>query len=316
MAVARFTSRRLVQMVPTLLLVTLVVFTLMHLAPGDPVVNMLGEGYTPQMEQALRQRLGLDQPLPIQYVTWVSHSVVGDLGTSIRTNQPVSQMIAERFSATFSLALLALILALLLAIPIGVVSAANRNSPVDYLAMAGAVLGLSVPNFVLAIVLILVLSVNVQLVPTSGYANLWEEPGKAWPLYIMPVVALALARAAVLARMMRASMLDVLHQDYIRTARAKGLRQQAVLVGHALRSSLIPVITVAAINFGHLLGGSVVIEQIFGFPGIGTMLVSAVLFRDFPVILGSTLTVAVLFLAASLLADILYSVVDPRIRYA
>lgn len=316
MAITRFAAQRLVQMVPTLLLVTLVVFTLMHLAPGDPLVNMLGEGYTPQMEQALRQRLGLDQPLPVQYVTWIGRSLVGDLGTSIRTSQPVSQMIAERFTATFTLAVLALLLALLLAIPIGVLSAANRNSPVDYIAMAGAILGLSVPNFVLAIVLILVLAVNFQLVPTTGYANLWEQPGKALPLYVMPVIALGVARAAVLARMMRASLLDVLHQDYIRTARAKGLRQRAVLVRHALRSSLIPVITVAAINFGHLLGGSVVIEQIFGFPGIGTMLVSAVLFRDFPVILGSTLTVAVLFLGASLIADILYSVVDPRIRYA
>jgi peptide/nickel transport system permease protein len=288
----------------------------MHMAPGDPVVTMLGTDFSPETEQALRRRLGLDQPLAVQYVTWVSKAVFGELGTSIKTSEPVGKMIGERFVATATLAGFALLAALVVAIPIGVVSAANRNTRLDYAAMGAAILGLSVPNFVLAILLILLFGVHLRVLPISGYGDIWARPFEAWPLYVMPVIALGIARAAVLARMVRASMLDVLHKDYVRTAHAKGLVRQAVLMRHALRNSLIPVITVAAVNFGYLLGGSVVIEQIFGFPGIGTLLISAVLFRDFPVIQGVTLVVAALFLLVSFVADVLYSLIDPRIRYA
>jgi peptide/nickel transport system permease protein len=295
-------------------LATVVVFMLMHLAPGDPTETMLGPGYSPARATALREKLGLDQPLPIQYLTWLRNVATGDLGTSIRNKQAVSTMIQERLPATATLAVLALLFALAIALPIGVVSATRRNSWLDYVSMSFSIFGVSTPNFVLAILLILLLSVNLGLLPISGYENFWTDPGQASLLLIMPVIALGVSNTAVLARMMRASMLEVLNKDYVRVARAKGLKDGSLLLRHALKNALIPVITIAAIRIGDLLGGSVVIEQVFGIPGLGTLVISAVLARDFPVIQGVTLVIAGLFLLASLVADFMYALVDPRIR--
>jgi peptide/nickel transport system permease protein len=314
MGLGGFAFRRLVQSVPTLALVSVVIFGLMHLAPGDPVALILGADAPPQASEALRVRLGLDRPLPLQFVVWIGHVLVGDLGTSIRTNEPVSKMIADRFAATSTLAGMALLVSLAVAVPVGVLSAARRNTLSDYLLLSGTILGLAIPNFVLALILILTVAVRLRLLPISGYADFWSDPLDAWRFYVLPVLALAAARAAVLARMIRSTMLDVLHKEYVRTARAKGLPPSAVLLGHALRNSLMPLVTVLAINFGYLLGGSVVIEQIFGIPGLGTLLITAVLARDFPVIQGVTLVIAGVFLFTSLLADVLYTFIDPRLR--
>jgi peptide/nickel transport system permease protein len=311
-----FVLRRLIEAVPTLLLVTLVVFGLMHIGPGDPVASMLGSDYSAEAGDALRRQLGLDQPLAAQYGSWLAHALTGDLGMSIRSKQPVGQMVAERLPVTVSLAVLSLVVALAIAIPVGAVSAARRNSRVDYVSMAATMLGLSIPNFVLGVLLILVFAVHLRLLPISGYVEWWSRPLEAWPYYVMPVVTLGAARAAVLARQVRSGMLEVLRRDYVRTAYAKGLPRQTVLLGHALRNALVPVITLSAISFGYLLGGSIVVEQIFGLPGLGSLLVSAVLARDFPVIQSVTLLMAIFFVLASLIADALYAIADPRLRRA
>jgi peptide/nickel transport system permease protein len=291
-----------------------IIFVLMRTTPGDPVQIMMGGDTNPQLEAALRKQLQLDAPVYVQYVSWIGNILQGSMGKSIRTTEPVARVLADRLPKTISLALLGMVMSLVLAIPMGLVAATRRNSAADYISMFLATIFWSVPNFVVAMLLVVVVGVYLHWLPISGSGDLFSDPLGAWRYMLMPTISLGLSGAAVMARMLRASLLDVLRSDYMRTARAKGLREQTVLVRHALRNAIIPVIAIAAISFGRLLGGAVVVEQVFGLSGLGSLMVQAVYARDFPVIQGATLLAAVVFIGVNLLADLSYAMVDPRIR--
>jgi peptide/nickel transport system permease protein len=310
-----YIARRLLQLPLLLLFASLIVFSLMHLAPGDPVPLMLGDYADPEAQAALRHELGLDRPLPVQYLGWLWDAVHGDLGFSVATRQDVLGEIVARLPNTLALALLAMSWAILVAVPIGIVAAVKQNSWVDYLTMGYALGGVSVPSFVLALLLIFVLAVHLRLVPISGGPSVTKDPVGALKYLIIPALALGAHASGVIARMLRSCMVEVLHQDYILTARGKGVGNLRIYWGHALKNAFIPTLTVIGINFAYMLGGSVVIEQIFSLPGIGGYLMQAVLGRDFPVIQGISLCVALVFIFMNLITDILYSYVDPRIRY-
>lgn len=312
----RYILQRFVQIPILLFIISLIVFALIRVTPGDPVRIMMGNDSNPELERAIRKELRLDLPIHAQYGEWMLGLLRGDFGKSIRTREPVVRLIADRLPVTLSLAIVAMALAVAMAVPIGLAAASHRNSPLDYSLMLLTTLAWSVPNFVVAILLILVVAVNLRWLPISGTGNLFSDPLGSWRYFLMPTLALGLSRAAVMARMLRSSMLDELRREYVRTAVAKGVARGPVLWRHVLRNSLMPVVTVAAINFGYLLGGAVVIEQIFGLAGTGTLLVQAVFARDFPVIQAVTLLAAVAFVSVNLLADIIYGVLDPRIRYA
>lgn len=318
--IGRYLLRRLIQIPFVVLVVTILIFILMHVTPGDPITLMLGQFSTPETVAALRQRYDLDKPLPEQYVLWLGRVVRGDLGDSIRQHEPVTAMIRHRFPVSFQLALGATIFSLLIALPAGVISAVRRNTWIDYLATTFAIGGLSIPNFALALVLIYVFAVKLNLLPISGIGTTTATRSDSlWALiapYILPTVSLGMQQAAVLARHLRASMLDVLAQDYIRTARSKGLSSMAVISRHAVRNALIPVTTLLAIQFAYLVGTTITIEFVFGIPGMGSSLLDAVIARDFPVIQGFTLFMAVFFVLVNILADLSYSILDPRIHYA
>jgi len=276
---------------------------------------MLGPEASEELMQALSARYGLDKPLREQYMSWLVNILQGDWGDSIMSGRSVTAEIADRFAATLALATVALMLSIVVTIPLGIVAAYKRNTSLDYILLSTAAIGQAVPSFVLAIFLIVVFGVVLKVLPTSGAPNLLRHPVEAVPYYIMPVASLALPRIAAFGRLLRASMLDVLSEPYIVTAKAKGLRVSAVLVGHALKNALIPLITMIMINYSSLLGGAVVTESIFGIPGIGRLLIRAVQMRDFPLIQGIMLCVAAMFIIGNLAADIMYSMVDPRIRY-
>lgn len=307
--------RRVTAIVPVLGVVSVVVFSLIHLTPGDPVRIMLREEADPATVATLRHQLGLDRALPIQYLTWLERVVLGDLGRSIRTNQPVMDAIRQRAPVTFSLAVAALLVALTIGLPTGILAALRRNSAVDVAATLLAVAGISLPSFWLAILLILVFSVALGWLPPLG----WVSPGRdlgAWlASLVLPSVTLGVAIAAVVMRMTRASLLEVLELDYVRTARAKGLAERRIVLGHALQNALIPVVTAVGLQAGALLGGAVITETIFALPGVGRLLVDAIFQRDFPIVQGVVLFLAVNFLAVNLLVDLTYAWLDPRIRY-
>ena len=308
---------RLVQIPFVLVVVTIMIFSLMHVTPGDPIQIMLGMDTSPEAAAALRARHQLDRPLPEQYLLWLSRAVRGDLGTSIRQHVPVTEMIAQRFPISLQLALAAMLFALLIAIPAGILSAVWRNTWIDYLLTGLSIGGLSIPNFALALLLIYAFAVKLDWVPitgigqTAGAGTLW---GTLAP-FVLPAIALGAHQLAILSRLLRSSMLDVLNQDYIRTANAKGLAFGSVIVGHAVKNALIPVVTVIAIQFGYLVGITITIEFIFAIPGMGSAMLEAVIMRDFPVIQGFTLFMAFFFILANLVADVVYTVLDPRIAY-
>ena len=308
--------RRLLSMVPVLLLVSAVIFSLLHLTPGDPVVVMLGEEATPEARDALRRELGLDRPLPLQYAAWLSRVVQGDLGRSIRTNQPVSDAILQRLPVTVQLSVLAMVIALVIAIPTGIIAAARRNSRADIAVTVFSLLGVSMPNFLLAVLLIFVFSLQLRLLPPIGYVNPFEDLGANLRAMIMPAITLGVLVAAVVARQTRSSLLEVLGQDYVRTAWAKGLREAVVLRRHALRNSLIPVVTVIGLRLGDLLGSAIVTETIFALPGTGRLVIDSIYQRDFPLVQGVVLYLALIFLFINLIVDLLYAYLDPRIRYS
>jgi len=312
----RYILRRLVQMVPVLFLVSLIVFSLLHLTPGDPAISMLGEEATPESVAALREKLGLDQPLPVQYVRWLGAVLQGDLGRSIRSNQPVSEAIFDRLPVTIELSVLSALIALIIAIPAGVISAMRRNSPLDTSATTIALLGVSLPNFFLAILLIFGLSLKLGWLPPIGYTPFLDDPVENLRKMIMPAVTLGTALSAIVMRMMRSSLLEILDEDYVRTARAKGLNEANVVRRHAMRNALIPVVTVVGLQIGGLLGGAIITESIFVLPGIGRLLVDSIFQRDFPLVQGVVLFASLAFLFANLAVDLLYAVLDPRIRYA
>ena len=271
---------------------------------------MLGMETSPEAVAALRARYHLDRPLPEQYLKWLAAAAHGDLGRSIRQHQPVTEMIAERFPVSFRLAAGAMVFALLIAVPAGIVAAVRRNSWLDYLVTGFAVGGLSIPNFTWALLLIYAFAVKLDWLPITGAGTT-----SALAPFLLPAVALGIQQTAILARMLRASLLEVLTQDYIRTARAKGLSGWSVVMAHGLRNALIPMVTVAAIQFGYLVGITITIEFIFAIPGLGSAMLDAVVHRDFPVIQGVTLFMALVFIASNLVADVVYRLLDPRITY-
>jgi peptide/nickel transport system permease protein len=308
---------RIAQIVPTLVLVSILVFCLQQLMPGDPALVLAGEERgDPKVLAQIRQELWLDCFLPVQYLHWVGNVMQGNLGYSWRTRQPVSQLIAQKLPVTAQLGCMAFVIAVVIGVPAGVVAAVKRNGPWDYVANAIGLAGLSMPNFWLGIMLILLVSVDLGWLPPSGYVPLTQDLRQSLATTIMPAFVLGNAIAAILMRHTRSAMLSVLDQDYVRTARAKGLSRSRVILRHALRNALIPVVTLGALELGTLLSGAVLTEQVFSIPGFGKMVVDAVFNRDYPVVQGVVLVTAFLFILLNLLADILYVLINPRLRRA
>ncbi|NLG09765.1 MAG: ABC transporter permease [Deinococcales bacterium] len=303
----KYILRRLLLVIPVLLGVSVVVFGIMFLTPGDPAVMMLGEA-APQAEvEALRARLGLDQPPHVQYVRWLGRMVQLDLGRSIRSSRPVTAEIGQRLLPTIELAVLATLLAVAVGVPLGVVSATRRNSIIDHVATVLAFVGLAMPVFWQGLMMIILFTVTLEWLPASGRFG-------GWQYYVMPVVTLGTSAIASITRMTRSTMLDTLTQDYVRTARSKGLRRQRVVYAHALRNALIPVITVVGLQFGGLLSGAVITETIFAWPGVGRLAVESINSRDMPVIQGVVMVFAVMYALVNLLTDVFYAYLDPRLR--
>jgi peptide/nickel transport system permease protein len=311
----RYLTQRVVAALFVIWLVATLVFFLLRLVPGDPLRAMLAD-VDPTAAEALRQKLGLDRPLPVQYLLWLRQLIQGDMGNSIYgSNVPVSQIIFEALPRTLSLASLSLLIALTLALSAGLVSAVKKYSWMDHTFTFAAFLGLSMPDFWLGILLIIIFAVNLGMLPAIGY-----EPLSAgfWPWFshlILPAIASGTTFAAVIARMVRSSMLEVLKSEYVKVARAKGLSERSVIFVHALRNALIPVITVMGIAFALLMSGTVIVENVFAIKGLGRVLIQGILNRDYPVVQGAILVVAVLLVFTNLIVDLLYTVIDPRIRY-
>jgi peptide/nickel transport system permease protein len=305
-AVVRFLVRRVLLTIPVLLGVATLVFSLIHLVPGDPAQAMLGDGASPQDIAELRTSLGLDKPLATQYASFLQSAVTGDLGKSFRTGQPVTLMIAERVPATAELALAAMIVAVLLALPLGIIAAVWKNTLADHAAMTFSLAGISIPNFWLGPLLAIVFAVELGWLPVSGRGTLAH--------LVLPAVSLGLALSAILARMTRASLLEELGELYVRAARARGVSPSAAVLSHALRNSLIPLVTIIALQFGAVLTGAVITETIFAWPGIGRLLIQSIGFRDYPMVQGCILLIAVTYVTVNLVTDVLYGVLDPRIR--
>jgi len=299
--------RRVFLAVPVLLGVATLVFSMIHLVPGDPAQAMLGDGAAPQDVAELRTSLGLDQPLLTQYVSFLRHAITGDLGKSFRTGQPVTTMIVERVPATAELAFAAMTVAILIAIPLGVIAAVWRGTIVDFGAMTFALAGVSIPNFWLGPILAIVFAVELGWLPVSGRGTLAH--------LVLPAISLGLALAAILARMTRASLLDELSELYVRAARARGVSRTAAIASHALRNSLVPLLTIIALQFGAVLTGAVITETIFAWPGIGRLLIQSIGFRDYPMVQGCILLIAVTYVTVNLVTDLMYGFLDPRIRY-
>jgi peptide/nickel transport system permease protein len=305
--VIRFLLRRVLLTVPVLLGVATMVFSLIHLVPGDPVQAMLGESASPQDIADLRTRLGFDRPLYVQYGSFLKGAASGNLGTSLRTNQPVTAAIAERLPATIELAIAAMLAATLFAIPLGIVAAVRAGTRIDYAATTAALLGISVPNFWLGPLLAIVFSIVLGWLPVSGR-------GTAAHL-VLPAITLGAPLAAVLARMTRASVIEELRELYVLAARARGVSRTRAVLRHAFRNSLIPIVTVLGLQFGAVLTGAVITETIFAWPGVGRLLIQSISFRDYPLVQGCILLIAVSYIGMNLLTDLAYGLLDPRIRY-
>ncbi len=307
--------RRLAFLVPVALLVSFVTFMLIHLVPGDPARVLLGEEATPQTVAALREKLGLNQPLMTQYGLWLWHLVHGDLGTSIQLQQPVMQAILQRVPVTAELGIASLLYSVLLAVPLGVLAATHRNGRLDWLVNTGSLLGTAIPSFVLGLGLILVFAVLLRPFPPGGYVPLTEDLGQNLRDLVLPMIALGTGAVAVNMRQIRASMIEVLNQDYIKTAWAKGMRKNRVYYVHALRNALLPMLTLVGLQAGAILGGAFVIETIFLWPGIGELAIQSILAKDYPVVQGVVLLAALSYMGINLLVDMTYSFLDPRITY-
>jgi peptide/nickel transport system permease protein len=311
-----FILRRLLSAIPTLILVSLFVFTLQKLLPGDPVLAMAGEERDPAVMEYLREKYRLNDPLPLQYLNWVGNVLKGDFGTSLRTEQPVTTLLASKLPVTLELAVFALLIALLIGIPTGIISAVRKGTAVDYGANIVALSGISIPHFWLGILLIMVFAVKLQWLPASGFVPMGEDFGQNLKTLILPAFVLGAGLSGILMRHTRSAMLEVLRTDYVRTARAKGLFPRTVILKHALRNALMPIVTLTTLLFGELLGGAVLTEQVFSIPGFGKMIVDAVFNRDYAVVQGVVLCVAIGFLLLNLLADVLYRLINPRLRTA
>jgi peptide/nickel transport system permease protein len=307
--------RRLVATIPVLLLVTAGVFALIHLTPGDPIDAMMAESVDDSVKRQLRSDLGLDRPLYLQYATWMGRLLQGDLGRSIRNREPVIENVGRRIKPSLQLAGFAMAISLLVATPIGILSAARRNSTLDRFGTSFALFGICMPNFLIALLLIFLFGVTLRWLPISGYVDPMEELWDGLRSLALPAITLGLALAAVITRTLRSSMLEALSEDYIRTARAKGLSEGAVIRAHALKNALIPVVTVLGLQLGTLIGGAVITEYVFALPGVGRLVVDAVFARDYPLVQGVVLLIAVGFILSNLMVDLLYGWIDPRIRH-
>ena len=309
-----FLGRRFLIAIPTIILISIFVFGMQKLLPGDPVLAMAGEERDPEVIAFLREKYHLNDPIAVQYFSWISNALRGDLGISLRTNQPVLELIGQKLPVTVQLATMALVIALFIGIPAGVLSAYKKGTWVDWLANIIALSGLSIPNFWLGIMLILLVSVNLGWLPASGYRPLTEDFWLSIKTMLMPAFVLGTGLAATLMRHTRSAMLGVLRSDYVRTARAKGMSEATVLVNHALRNAMVPIVTVTTLLFGELLAGAVLTEQIFTIPGFGKLVVDAVFNRDYAVVQGIVLCTGVAFIFMNILADAAYRVLNPRMR--
>jgi ABC-type dipeptide/oligopeptide/nickel transport system permease component len=304
---AAFLVRRLLWTLPVIWIVVTLVFALIHLVPGDPIAQMLGEGAPAPEIQRMRQELGLDQPLLVQYKTYVAGLLKGDLGVSFRNQEPVARAIADRFPATVELAIAAIVVSLLLAVPAGVAAAVRRGRLTDKAIGVFSLFGVSMPNFAIGPLLILLFSIALGVLPVSGRGSFLN--------LILPSSTMGLGLAAITTRMVRGSMLEELQQDYMRTARAKGLPERTALFRHALRNGLLPVVTILGLQAGALLAGAIITETIFAWPGLGRLTVQAINARDYPLLQGCILTISLTYIVINLMTDLVYSMVDPRIRY-
>jgi peptide/nickel transport system permease protein len=313
--VGRLVLRRLLATIPVLVLVTAGVFALIHLTPGDPIDVMMAESVDATVKANLRRELGLDQPIYIQYAAWTWRLLHGDLGRSIRNGEPVIENVSRRIRPSLQLAALAMAISLVVATPLGILSAARRNTSVDRVGTTFALFGICMPNFLLALLLIFFFGVKLRWLPISGYVDPLEEGLPGLRSLVLPALTLGLALAAVVTRTLRSSMLDALSEDYVRTARAKGLSESSIIRGHVLKNALIPVVTVLGLQLGTLIGGAVITEYVFALPGVGRLVVDAVFARDYPLVQGVVLLIAVGFILSNLAVDLLYGWIDPRIRY-
>jgi peptide/nickel transport system permease protein len=317
--------KRLLQVIPTIIMITLVVFTMMRSIPGDPIVALLGDAYDAQNAARLRQEYGLDRPIIVQYIIWLGKLLQGDWGTSYLTSRAVLDEVLIRLPITVELIVLAMGVALLIALPAGIIAALRQNTWADYTAMTSALVGISIPDFFLGVLLLLVFSFGLNgLLPSSGWVYL---PGtcptvicqeSVWgnlAHVIMPAIALGVGRAAILTRLLRASMLEVIRTEYITTARSKGLQENIIIAKHALKNALIPTVTIMGLQVGFLIGGAIVVETLFAIPGLGTFGINAIITRDYQQVQGFILLVAICFVLINFLVDLTYSFLDPRIRY-
>ena len=317
--------KRLLQVIPTVLMITLAVFAMMQAIPGDPLMALLGDAYDEEDAQLLRQEYGLDKPIISQYLIWLGKLVQGDWGESFISGRPVLQDVLIRLPVTAELIVLAMLVALLIAIPAGTIAALRQNTWGDYTAMSTALVGISIPDFFLGILLLLVFSVSFNgLLPSSGWVYL---PGTCHSLIceasvwgnlkhvMMPAIALGVGRAAILTRLLRASLLEIIRMEYVTTARAKGLSEKLVILKHALKNALIPTVTIMGLQVGFMIGGAIVVETLFAIPGLGTYGINAIILRDYQQVQGFILLVAVCFVVVNVLVDLTYSLLDPRIRY-
>lgn len=309
----RFIVRRILIALPTLLIIALAVFSMQALLPGDPAVALSGEDHDPAAIAAIRERYHLDDPIPVRFVAWVTGALSGDFGVSIRTGLPVGEMLQQRIPVTFELAALSMLLALVIGVPAGIISAVKRGSKLDYVANIVAMAGISIPGFWLGIMLILLFAVKLDWLPSGGYVSLSESVAGNLSTLILPAFVLSAATMAMLMRHTRSAMLTTLNADYVRTARAKGVGEFLVVMKHALRNALVPVITIGTLQFAELFAGAVLTEQVFGIPGFGKMLVDGVFGRDYAVVQAVVLCASVGFLAMTILSDILYVAANPRL---
>ncbi len=307
-------ANRILVAIPTLFLVMVFVFVLQRLLPGDPLLVMAGEERDPAVIEQLRHLYGFDRPIPVQFVIWVREVAGGNFGASLRTGEPILKLVGETLPVTIQLATASIMIAMLIGIPMGILSAVRKGTWIDYLANVISLSGLSIPNFWLGIILILVVAVQLRWLPASGFASVFDDPIAAFRTTIMPAFVLGSGLAATLMRHTRSAMLEVLSLDYIRTARAKGLLPRTVILKHAFRNALVPIVTLSTLLFGQLLAGAVLTEQVFTIPGFGKLIVDAVFNRDYGVVQGVVLCTAIAFILMNLAADVLYILINPRMR--
>lgn len=311
---SRYLLRRLLLTIPVLFFVSLIVFSLINLIPGDPARIMLGEEASKEAYEALRKQMGLDRPVYVRYAIWLSHVARGDLGRSVRDGRPVLDTLLLKLPVTIELATTSLLVAWLIAIPAGALAAWKQRTALDYAATTVALAGISIPNFWLGIMLIYLLAVNLRLLPPSGYVEPWIDLGRNLRLMVMPSIVLGTALAALVMRLLRSSMIEVLSTDYVRTAHAKGLSDRMVIIKHGMKNAMIPVVTVMGLQLSGLLGGAIITETIFSVPGLGRLAVESILTRDYPMVQGVVLFAALAVVATNLVVDTAYAFLDPRIR--